>query len=81
MTGGQSTLAKTLSEHAGVDAMWHFGDPVSGHAVEKASIVNLKQTWVSGGKARDWFDAEQGSGKEFLRRATQVKNVWVPYGE
>jgi aldehyde dehydrogenase (NAD+) len=23
----------------------------------------------------------RGEGREFLRRATQVKNVWVPYGE
>ena len=49
--------------------------------VEKASAGNLKATWVSDGSARDWFDAEQGQGREYLRRATQVKNIWVPYGE
>jgi hypothetical protein len=26
----------------------------------------------------DWAKAE---GREFLRRATQVKNIWTPYGE
>jgi hypothetical protein len=25
----------------------------------------------------DWFATP---AKEFLRRATQVKNIWVPYG-
>jgi len=31
--------------------------------------------------ARDWYDAHQGAGAEFLREATQVKNIWVPSGE
>ena len=49
--------------------------------VERASCGNLKATWVSGGKARDWLNDRQTKGREFLRRATQVKNIWVPYGE
>jgi len=30
---------------------------------------------------RDWNDGGQGEGREFLREATQVKNIWIPYGE
>jgi len=30
---------------------------------------------------RDWLDAEVAQGRAFLCRATQVKNLWVPYGE
>jgi aldehyde dehydrogenase (NAD+) len=30
---------------------------------------------------RDWLDATESEGREFLREATQVKNIWVPYGE
>jgi len=74
-------LQKTLSEHSGVDAMWHFGSDQAGEAVERASIGNLKRTWVLGGKALNWFDEDQGEGREFLRHATQVKNIWIPYGE
>ncbi len=81
VTGDQDTLSKTLSEHAGVDSMWHFGSAKGSHAVEEASIINLKRTWTSGGLARDWFDSVQGGGEEFLRHATQVKNIWIPYGE
>ena len=33
------------------------------------------------GQARDWFKSEQAQGEEFLRHATQIKNIWVPYGE
>ena len=41
----------------------------------------MKRTWVNYGHARDWLDPAQGEGQEFLREATQVKNIWVPYGE
>jgi aldehyde dehydrogenase (NAD+) len=41
----------------------------------------MKRTWVSNGLSRDWYDVEQAEGPEFLRRATQIKNIWVPYGE
>ena len=47
---------------------------------EAASAGNLKQTWTEDGAARDWAGPE-GQGREFLTRAVQVKNIWVPYGE
>jgi aldehyde dehydrogenase (NAD+) len=28
-----------------------------------------------------WRDQRQGEGEEFLEQATQVKNIWIPYGE
>jgi aldehyde dehydrogenase (NAD+) len=36
---------------------------------------------VSYGRPRDWTDRRQGEGEEFLEHATQVKNIWIPYGE
>jgi aldehyde dehydrogenase (NAD+) len=81
VTGDREVLTKTLAEHAEVDAMWYFGSREGSKLVEAASIGNLKRTWVSNGRTRDWADPVQGAGHEFLRQATQVKNVWVPYGE
>ncbi len=81
VTGDRDTLTKTLAEHDGVDALWYFGSAAGSKMVEEASIGNLKQTWVNHSKIRNWTDPEQGEGREFLRRATQVKNIWVPYGE
>jgi aldehyde dehydrogenase (NAD+) len=76
VTGEASVLAKTLAEHDGVDALWHAGDAAGVAQVEALSAGNLKATWnVSG---LDWTRAE---GREFLRRASQVKNIWTPYGE
>ena len=48
--------------------------------VERRASANLKRTWVSGARGRDWSRPGQGRGPEFLRQASQVKNIWVPYG-
>jgi aldehyde dehydrogenase (NAD+) len=79
VTGERDELAKTLAEHDDVAALWYFG--TNSGMVEAASAGNLKPTWVSNGKRRDWLSREQGQGAEYLRRAMQVKNIWVPYGE
>jgi aldehyde dehydrogenase (NAD+) len=77
VTGDANVLAKTLAEHDGVDAVWYVGDTDGALQVEALSAGNLKATWTSAA-AIDWAKAE---GREFLRRATQVKNIWTPYGE
>jgi len=80
ITGAKDALAKVLAEHDDVDGMWYFGNAVGVKAVELASAANMKRTWASA-RARDWLDARQGEGREFLRRASEVKNIWIPYGE
>jgi aldehyde dehydrogenase (NAD+) len=81
VTGKRDELAETLASHDDVEAMWYFGSAEGSAMVERLSAGNMKRTWVGYGRERDWMDAEQGEGREFLRQATQVKNVWVPYGE
>ena len=80
VTGHRDELAKTLAEHDDVDAMWYFGSADGVKQTESASVGNMKQTWCSS-SSRRWMDVVQGEGREFLRRATQVKNIWIPYGE
>ncbi len=74
VTGQRDELAKTLSEHDDVDAIWYAGSTDGQAAVQKASAANMKRTWVmaAGGPLPDV--------DEVLREATQVKNIWVPYG-
>ncbi len=81
VTGAGDELAKTLAEHDEVAALWYHGTAQGAAMVEKASAGNLKPTWVAGANSVDWSDAGQGQGTEYLRRATQVKNIWIPYGE
>jgi aldehyde dehydrogenase (NAD+) len=79
VTGERDALARTLAEHEGVDALWYCGTSSGAKMVEAASISNLKATWTDA-HAEDWLSG-QAQGREFLRRATQVKNIWAPYGE
>ncbi len=80
VTGERDELAKTLADHDDVAALWYFGSRQGSAMVEAQSAGNLKATWVSNGKSRDWLSAAQGQGQEYLRRAVQLKNIWVPYG-
>ena len=80
VTGESRVLAKTLAEHDGIDAIWFAGDAETSAMVEKASADNVKQTWTTRGLYFDLADKQKFEGEYFLRRATQVKNVWVPYG-
>jgi aldehyde dehydrogenase (NAD+) len=45
------------------------------------SLGNLKQVFTNEGRDIDWFDTKQGEGRFYLEHATQVKNIWTPYGE
>ncbi len=81
VTGYASQLLKTLAEHDDVDAIWCFTDAASASAAKAMSVGNLKQVWTNEGRAIDWFDPKVAEGRWFLEHATQVKNIWVPYGE
>ncbi len=74
VTGNRDELGKTLSEHDDVDAIWYAGPEAGQSAVQKASAANMKRTFMMGAVgALPNID-------DVLREATQVKNIWVPYG-
>jgi len=74
VTGDRDELAKTLAEHDDVDAIWYAGSAAGQTAVQKASAHNMKRTWVMAATGA------MPAMEEVLREATQVKNIWVPYG-
>jgi aldehyde dehydrogenase (NAD+) len=81
VTGPKEELAEVLAKHDDVDGLWYFGSKEGSEKVEFESAENMKRTWVNYGKFRDWADSIQGEGQLFLRKASQVKNIWIPYGE
>jgi len=86
VTGPREALAEVLALHDDLDAIWYMagraGAGTDGsRKVERATAADLKRCWVDHGRPRDWASAAAGQGREFLRRATQVKNIWIPYGE
>ncbi|HET9133567.1 MAG TPA: aldehyde dehydrogenase family protein [Gemmatimonadales bacterium] len=79
VTGTVKELLAPLAGHDDVDAIWTFGTRADATEAEKLSTGNMKRTWTEW-FARDWHDPKAGEGPMFLRQATQVKNIWVPYG-
>lgn len=80
VTGPSLDLAKILAAHNDVDALWAFGNVELSTEVERLSSGNLKRVFVDYGRAIDWLDPVQAEGRDFLRRATDIKNIWIPYG-
>ncbi len=80
LTGDHADLAGPMAGHLDVDAVWSFSSTDLSALIEAQSAGNLKRTWVNNAHARDWF-GKDGEGREFLQQATEVKNIWVPYGE
>ena len=78
LTGSHAEMAPALAAHLDVDAVWSFSSSDLSGAIEKASAGNLKRSWVNNGRSRDWYINDSG---EWLAQATEVKNIWVPYGE
>ncbi len=77
VTGEVSELAPTLAAHAAVGAVWNFADRALDTVIEQKAADTLKRTWSL---RTDW-GAPTAEGRAFLQAATEVKTVWVPYGE
>ena len=80
LTGSHAELAPHMARHMNVDAVWSFSGTDLSADIERGAATNLKRTWVNNGMARDWIGAA-GEGRAFLDAATEVKTVWIPYGE
>jgi aldehyde dehydrogenase (NAD+) len=80
VTGRVSELALVLARHDDVDGLWVVADGDTCRIAELESVGNLKRVWTNGGKVVDWRSAD-AEGPAFLRRAIEVKNIWIPYGD
>ncbi len=80
LTGSHAELAPTLASHLDIDAVWSFSSTDLSGLIEAKSAGNLKRTWVNHARVRDWSGPD-GEGRAFLEQSTEVKTIWVPYGE
>lgn len=78
ITGRHADLAPTMASHAGIDAAWCHSSTDLSKQIEFYSAASLKRTWVNNGMAVDWGVDHT---RAILDHATEVKTVWVPYGE
>ena len=82
LTSLQEGLNTTLSQHENIDAIWYFGNShTSKTQIIKNSVSNLKRYWCPEEKNIDWSNTSKNFLEEFLFQSTQVKNIWLPYGE
>jgi aldehyde dehydrogenase (NAD+) len=81
VTGDQDVLAEVLAKHYDIEGMWYWGSRRGSKMVEEEAAETMKRTWVNYGLYHDWEDDEQGQGDSFLRKAIEIKNIWIPYGE
>ncbi|HET9105574.1 MAG TPA: aldehyde dehydrogenase family protein, partial [Steroidobacteraceae bacterium] len=81
VTGDREVLAETLALHDQVDCLWYFGSKDGSKRVEERAAATIKRTWVNHGRRREWMSVAHGEGRTFLRQATQIKNIWLPYGD
>jgi aldehyde dehydrogenase (NAD+) len=79
LVGPVAELAPHMAGHADLEAVWSFASADLSEVIEWESAANLKRTWVTNGLSRDWHDP--GDCRTFMEAATEVKTVWVPYGE
>lgn len=80
VTGNKDELADVLSKHDDVDGIWYFGSKEGSKMVELNAVENMKRTWTNYGKFTDWNNPETSVGEDLLRRASEIKNIWIPYG-
>ena len=81
VTGDPEVLIEVLAKHYDIEGLWYWGSRRGSKVVEEQAAASMKRTWVNYGLYHDWFDDEQGQGEVFLRKATEIKNIWIPYGD
>jgi len=81
ITGEQDELTNELAKHYDIEGLWYWGSEEGSTLVETEAAATMKRTWVNYGRFHDWEDPVQGEGEVFLRKATEIKNIWIPYGE
>ncbi len=82
LTTKQNSLNKILAEHENIDGIWYFSENNNERLkVIQSTTSNLKRSWCPQSKNLDWSSKEEEFLEEFLYQSTQVKNIWIPYGE
>ena len=72
LTGPQADLAPHLGAHMGLDTVWCLSGAELTQEVQARASSNIKRVWQ--GAAQDDHDS-------WLDAGTEIKTIWIPYGE
>ncbi|PPR44262.1 MAG: putative aldehyde dehydrogenase AldA [Alphaproteobacteria bacterium MarineAlpha5_Bin8] len=82
LTSQENELVPTLSLHENINGIWYFGKNKKDRSLLiKNTTSNLKRYWCPDELNIDWFSNNEQFLDEFLYQSTQIKNIWIPYGE
>ena len=82
LTTKTNELNDTITQHENVHGIWAFsGDPKVRSSIIHGTVFNLKRYWCPKNNFIDWSNTSEDFLNEFLYEGSQVKNIWIPYGE
>ena len=82
LTSQENELVPTLSLHENINGIWYFGKNKKDRSLLiKNTTSNLKRYWCPDELNIDWLSNNEQFLDEFLYQSTQIKNIWIPYGE
>ena len=82
LTTKTNEINDTLSQHENIDGIWAFsGDAKVRSSIINGTVFNLKRYWCPKNINIDWSNTSEEFLNEFLYEGSQVKNIWIPYGE
>ena len=82
LTAKENELNDTLTQHENIHGIWVFsGDTKVRSSIIHGTVFNLKRYWCPKNNTIDWSNISEEFLDEFLFQGSQVKNIWIPYGE
>jgi len=82
LTTKENELNETLTQHENIHGIWAFSNNAKiRSSIIQGTVFNLKRYWCPKNKAIDWSCNSEEFLNEFLYEGSQVKNIWIPYGE
>jgi len=82
LTTKENELNETLAQHENIHGIWAFSNDFKiRSSIIHDTVSNLKRFWCPKNNAIDWSNSSEHFLNEFLYEGSQVKNIWIPYGE
>ena len=82
LTTKENELNDTLTQHENIHGIWAFSNNAKiRSSIINGTVFNLKRYWCPKNNIIDWSNISEEFLDEFLYQGSQVKNIWIPYGE
>jgi len=80
LSGDQAAMVKTLAGHSDVDGIWHLGPDDLTETIQYEASQSMTRTWCPGNRL-DLSPVGSLKSRDFMEKAVEVKNIWIPWGD